>query len=74
MADDLNALEQAVRLAASDNQRIAVAIAVTKLIDAVTDELTVKQQTGYVVGLAVGRALTPAASAALGEGWTPALR
>lgn len=66
---DLDALEEAVRLAAAEGRQADVAIAVTKLIDAVTDELTAKQQAGYVVGLAVGRALGPAASARIGEGW-----
>lgn len=70
---DLDALELAVRLAAPDAQRGDVATAVSKLMDAVYDEFTVKQQSGYVVGLAVGRVLDPAASATFGEGWTPAL-
>jgi hypothetical protein len=68
---DLAALENAVRLAAPEEQRVAVAMAVTKLIDAVTDELTVKQHAGYVVGLAVGRVLHASASRELGGGWRP---
>jgi hypothetical protein len=38
---DLEALERAVRLAAPEEQRDEVATAVSKLMDAVTDELTV---------------------------------
>jgi hypothetical protein len=70
---DLDALELAVRLAVPEILRDEISKALATLMDAVYDELTVKQQSGYVVGLAVGRALDPAASAALGEGWTPAL-
>jgi hypothetical protein len=65
---DLDALEQVVRLAAPEEQQEAVAAAVTKLIDAVTDELTVKQQAGYVVGLTVGRVLRASASGEMGGG------
>lgn len=68
---DLDALEQAVRLVAPDEERTAVAIAVTKLTDAIADEFTVKQQSGYVVGIAVGRALRASAAGQVGDGWTP---
>lgn len=65
---DLDALEEAVCLAAAEGRQADVAIAVTKLVNAVTDELTVKQQAGYVVGLTVGRALKAAVCAELGDG------
>jgi hypothetical protein len=68
---DLDALELAVRLAAPEEQRDAVAMAVTKLMDAVTDELTVKQHSGYVLGLAVGGTLRGSVSSELGVGWRP---
>lgn len=66
---DLETLELAVRLAVPEEQRDDVATAVSKLMDAVTDELTVKQQAAYVVGLSVGRALQASASGELGGGW-----
>lgn len=66
---DLNALEQAVRLAAPDERREAVSAAVSKLSDAVVDEVTVKQQAAYAVGVAVGRALRGPASRGAGDGW-----
>jgi hypothetical protein len=69
MTHDLDALERAVHLAAAAGQQADVAIAVNKLMDAVTDELTVKQQAGYVVGLTVGRALDASVCAGLGGGW-----
>jgi hypothetical protein len=68
---DLDALELAVRLAATEEQRDEVATAVAKLMNAVYDELTVKQQAGYVVGLAAGRVLYTGKSAGIGDGWTP---
>jgi hypothetical protein len=68
---DLDALELAVRLAAAEEQRDAVANAIAKLMDAVYDELTIKQQAGYVVGLAAGRVLYTGKSAGIGDGWTP---
>jgi hypothetical protein len=66
---DLDALEQAVRLAAPEEQREAVATAVSKFSDAVIDEISVKQQAAYVVGIAVGRALRASASREVGDGW-----
>jgi hypothetical protein len=66
---DLDALEDAVRLAATEEQRGDVAIAVGKLMSAVYDELTVKQHAGYTVGIAVGRALHASVTSEIGEGW-----
>jgi hypothetical protein len=66
---DLEALEKAVPLAAPKKHRADVAMAVSKLMDAVYDEFTVKQQAGYVVGLAVGRVLRASASGEMGGGW-----
>ena len=62
-------LNVAVRLAAPEERRDDVATAVNKLMDAVTEELTVKQHAAYVVGLSVGRALQASASGELGRGW-----
>jgi hypothetical protein len=69
LTHDLDALEEAARLAAAEGHQPDIAIAISKLINAVTDELTVKQQSGYVVGLTVGRALDAAVCAELGGGW-----
>lgn len=71
LTHDLDALEEAVRLAAAQGHQGDVAIALSKLTNAVYDEFTVKQQSGYVVGLAVGRALHPDVSAVVGAGWPP---
>jgi hypothetical protein len=68
---DLDALERAVPRAAPKKHRDAVEIALSNLLMAVADEFTVKQQSGYVVGLAVGRALHPDTAARTGAGWTP---
>lgn len=68
---DLDALELAVRLAAAEEQRAEVATAVAKLMDAVYDELTVKQQAGYLVGLAAGRVLHAGEWADRGDGVAP---
>src|SRR5262245_59494534 len=56
---DLDALEEAVPLAVPKKHRADLAIALSNLVMAVADEFTVKQQAGYVVGIAVGRALHP---------------
>jgi hypothetical protein len=69
LTHDLDALEEAVRLAAAEGDQGDVAIALSKLTNAVYDEFTVKQQAGYVVGLAAGRALRASASAEIGGGW-----
>jgi hypothetical protein len=66
---DLEALARAIRLAGPKKRRGDVATAVDKLMGAVADELTVKQQASYVVGLTVGRALHASASGELGGGW-----
>lgn len=65
---DLDALEEAVPLAAPKKHRADVAIALSNLLMAVADEFTVKQQAGYVVGLTVGRALDASVCAELGDG------
>jgi hypothetical protein len=57
LTHDLDALEEAVRLAAAEGHQGDVAIALSKLTNAVYDEFTVKQQAGYVVGRAVGRVI-----------------
>ena len=69
LTHDLDALEEAVRLAAAEGHQGDVVIALSKLTNAVYDEFTVKQRAGYVVGLAVGRALRASASAEMGGGW-----
>jgi hypothetical protein len=68
---DLDALEAAVSLAAPDAQRDDVAMALSNLLMAVADEFTVKQQSGYVVGIAVGKALSASAAGEMGDGRTP---
>ena len=68
---DLDVLEEAVPLAVPRKHRADLAIALSNLLMAVADEFTVKQQTGYVVGIAVGRALHPDTAARIGAGWTP---
>lgn len=65
-AADLERLEQAVRDAAPDDHRAAVATTLNRLIDARDDDLTVKQQTAYLIGVAVGRALSPALARKVG--------
>lgn len=67
---DLGALEDAVERVVPKQHRGKF----TELSDAFGAELGVIRQAGYVVGLAVGRALRPAASAGIGEGWTPRRR
>jgi hypothetical protein len=62
---DLGALEDALERVVPKKHRGKF----TKLSDAFGAELGVIRQAGYVVGLAVGRALRPAASAGIGEGW-----
>jgi hypothetical protein len=66
---DLDALETDL-LAAASGRPDDVASAVSKLMFAVYDELTVKQQAGYTVGIAVGRALHASAASEIGEGWS----
>jgi hypothetical protein len=66
---DLDALKDTVRLAATKGERDDILIAVSKLMGAFYDELTVKQHSAYVVGLTVGRALHASASGELGGGW-----
>ena len=67
---DLGALEDALERVVPKQHRGKL----TKLSNAFGAELGVIRQAGYVVGLAVGRALRPAASAEIGEGWKPPRR
>jgi hypothetical protein len=64
---DLVVLEHAVERVVPKQHRAKF----TKLSDAFGAELGVIRQAGYAVGLAVGRALHPAASAGIGEDWRP---
>jgi hypothetical protein len=67
---DLGALEHAVaRVVPKQHRRKFI-----KLSNAFGAELGVIRHAGYVVGLAVGRALRPGASAGIGEGWKPRRR
>lgn len=69
LTHDLDALEEAVSLAAAEGHQGDVAIAVSKLMNAVYDEFTIKQQSGYVIGLTVGRSLDASVCTELGGGW-----
>ncbi len=66
---DLDELGNDVVYAVPEEHQAAVARALEKLTDAVTDEMTVKQQAGYVVGIALGRAVHPSIARTLGAGW-----
>jgi hypothetical protein len=62
---DLGVLEHAVERLVPKQHHAKFA----ELSNAIGAELGVIRQASYVVGLAVGRALHPAASAGIGKGW-----
>lgn len=63
---DLTMLEQAIRDAACDEHRPAIAAALLRLIGAQTDDVRVKRQSAYLMGVAVGRTLHPAVARRVG--------
>jgi hypothetical protein len=64
---DLSALEEAVRRVVPKQYQKRF----TALSDGIGAEMDVIRQAGYVVGIAVGRALHPAAIGEIGNGWRP---
>jgi hypothetical protein len=56
---DLVVLEEAVQQAVPEPYRADMAIALNRLSNAYTDELVVREQTAYLVGLTVGQTFSP---------------
>jgi hypothetical protein len=56
---DLVVLEEAVRHAVPEPYRADLATALNRLSNAYTDELVVREQTAYLVGLTVGQTFSP---------------
>jgi hypothetical protein len=54
---DVEALEKDVRKAASEKDRAPVSSALSKLIEALADELNTREQTAYLIGIEIGRTL-----------------
>jgi hypothetical protein len=65
-AIDLTVLEEAIRTAAADEHRPAVAATLLRLIGAHADDVRVKRQAAYLMGVAVGRTLHPAVARRVG--------
>jgi hypothetical protein len=59
LSHDLLILEEAVRRAVPEPCRADIATALNRLSNAYTDELVVREQTAYLVGLAVGQTFSP---------------
>ena len=56
---DLGALEEAVRQAVPEPYRADMGMALNSLSNAYSDELVVREQTAYLVGLTVGQTFAP---------------